>query len=213
MQDVAAGPDIVRTLERLRTTDGLFLTDANQHVVYWSASAEKLLGLPASEAVGKSCYEVLVGEDFKGHPFCRDRCPIASNAAKGRPVRDYEVTVAGAQGKRLVINNSVILWPEASGNAVLHLFRPARRTAAPPVHGKRKVPKPHAGTEALSTPLSRREMEVIRVAAQGLRTQDIAATLGVSAFTVRNQLSSVMRKLNARSRLDAILRATEHGLL
>jgi two-component system response regulator DesR len=63
------------------------------------------------------------------------------------------------------------------------------------------------------TPLSRRELEVLRLVAAGLRTAEVADTLGVSVYTARNQLSSVMRKLDARTRLEAALVASESGLV
>jgi DNA-binding NarL/FixJ family response regulator len=37
--------------------------------------------------------------------------------------------------------------------------------------------------------------------------------MGVSFFTARNQLASVVRKLNARNRTEAVSRATETGIL
>jgi DNA-binding NarL/FixJ family response regulator len=56
-------------------------------------------------------------------------------------------------------------------------------------------------------------MEVLGLMASGLRTAEIASELGVSFFTARNQLSSLMRKLNVRNRTEAVVRATESGLL
>jgi len=49
--------------------------------------------------------------------------------------------------------------------------------------------------------------------ASGLRTAAIAEALGVSVFTARNHLSSVMRKLNVRSRVEAVVAASEFGLV
>ncbi|HXH21167.1 MAG TPA: LuxR C-terminal-related transcriptional regulator [Dehalococcoidia bacterium] len=197
---------------RIRTLDGLFVTDRDQRILYWSDSAARLLGVDAASAVGRSCFEVLVGVDYAGHPFCREECPIAANAARGRPVRDYEVTVQTHDGQRKLINNSVLLWPrEGGGSAVLHLFRevrPSRRFAA---RGRRA--RPRRESDSLATPLSRREIEALRLAANGMKTADIAAAMGVSFFTARNQLASVVRKLNARNRIEAVTRATENGLL
>ncbi|MFC6083111.1 response regulator transcription factor [Sphaerisporangium aureirubrum] len=60
-------------------------------------------------------------------------------------------------------------------------------------------------------PLSERELQVLRLAAQGAEAAEIAATLHLSAGTVRNYLTTIVMKLNARNRVDAIRIATEAG--
>lgn len=62
-------------------------------------------------------------------------------------------------------------------------------------------------------PLTHRERDVLRVAAGGASTDDIAATLFLSPATVRNYLSNAMAKLGARNRIDAIRIAREAGWL
>jgi PAS domain S-box-containing protein len=200
--------DRLEPFSRLRTRDGLFVTDIEQRITYWSATAERLLGIEAAEALGRPCFEVLLGFDFSGHPFCRDRCPIALNAARGRPVQDYEIRVTAQEGRATHINNSVLLWPrEGGGFEVVHLFREVRR-------GRRRVQQlPRRTSAGYVTPLSRRELEVLRLASTGMRTADVAEALGISFFTARNQLASVLRKLNCRTRGEAIATAIDNGLI
>ncbi|TVL87903.1 DNA-binding response regulator [Streptomyces sp. SAJ15] len=62
-------------------------------------------------------------------------------------------------------------------------------------------------------PLTPREREVLQLASQGEGAQQIAARLYLSAGTVRNYLTSVVTKLNARNRVDAIRIAREAGWL
>jgi two-component system response regulator DesR len=63
------------------------------------------------------------------------------------------------------------------------------------------------------SPLSARECEVLRIAADGAEPAEIAATLQLSVGTVRNYLTNIVTKLNARNRVDAIKRAYEAGWL
>ncbi|MFB9250286.1 DNA-binding response regulator [Sphaerisporangium melleum] len=60
-------------------------------------------------------------------------------------------------------------------------------------------------------PLSERELQVLRMAAKGAEAAEIAAGLHLSAGTVRNYLTTIVMKLNARNRVDAIRIATEAG--
>ncbi|MER5781791.1 response regulator transcription factor [Streptomyces mobaraensis] len=63
------------------------------------------------------------------------------------------------------------------------------------------------------SPLTARETEVLRLAAEGAEAGEIAARLHLSAGTVRNYLTTVVTKLNARNRVDAIRIARDSGWL
>jgi two-component system response regulator DesR len=62
-------------------------------------------------------------------------------------------------------------------------------------------------------PLTTREIEVLRLTAEGSSTVEVAARLYLSAGTVRNYLTNIVTKLNARNRVDAIRIAKETGWL
>ena len=49
-------------------------------------------------------------------------------------------------------------------------------------------------------PLSLQERQVALLIAEGLTNREIAERLGVSVFTVRNQVGRILRKLNAKNR-------------
>jgi two-component system, NarL family, response regulator DesR len=67
--------------------------------------------------------------------------------------------------------------------------------------------------DGFQNPLSPRDHEVLRLAAEGLNPTEIAATLHLSVGTVRNYLTAIVTKLNARNRVDAIKTAYEAGWL
>jgi two-component system response regulator DesR len=62
-------------------------------------------------------------------------------------------------------------------------------------------------------PLTVRELEVLRLTANGAEPAEIAAKLFLSPGTVRNYLTTAVTKLNARNRIDAIRIAREAGWL
>jgi two-component system response regulator DesR len=64
-----------------------------------------------------------------------------------------------------------------------------------------------------SNPLTPRERDVLRLAAAGMSVREISAALFLTAGTVRTYLSTIMHKVDARSRLDAIRIATEANWL
>lgn len=61
--------------------------------------------------------------------------------------------------------------------------------------------------------LSAREIDVVRQLAGGGSNRDIAATLLISEATVKRHLANIYAKLGATSRIDAIRRAAQHGLI
>ncbi|MEU5693896.1 response regulator transcription factor [Actinosynnema sp. NPDC020468] len=61
--------------------------------------------------------------------------------------------------------------------------------------------------------LSRREYEVVRLAATGRTNPEIAEELGLTRNTVKTYLQTAMQKLGARNRVEAVRRAQEEQLL
>ena len=80
------------------------------------------------------------------------------------------------------------------------------------------VPRLLAAMQADATPrsssaLTRREVEVLELVAQGLGTDAIADRLGVSSLTARNHLQNAMAKMQAHTRLEAVVTAVRSGIV
>jgi DNA-binding NarL/FixJ family response regulator len=104
--------------------------------------------------------------------------------------RLVEAILATARGES-------VLQPSVAAKVVAHF---AQQPAA-------KAPTP------LVDPLSERELDVIRLLANGRSNREIAATLFLAEGTVKNHVTNVLAKLGARDRTQAALRARELGLL
>lgn len=72
------------------------------------------------------------------------------------------------------------------------------------------APRGRAGE---GTDLSRRELEVLRLVALGWETPRIASDLGISRHTVRNHIRNLRNKLNAPTKLDAVVKGIRMGIL
>lgn len=70
-----------------------------------------------------------------------------------------------------------------------------------------------ARAQPLVVPLTDRELEVVRLMAQGRSNREIADALFLAEGTVKNHVTNVLAKLEARDRTQAALRARALGLL
>ena len=67
--------------------------------------------------------------------------------------------------------------------------------------------------EVASQPLAPRELQVLQTVATGMSTGEAAAALGITVHTVRAHLKNVMTKLQAHSKLEAVIFALKRGLI
>jgi DNA-binding NarL/FixJ family response regulator len=61
------------------------------------------------------------------------------------------------------------------------------------------------------SPLSPREIEILGFVSQGLSNKEIAAILRISDQTVKNNITSILRKLQVNDRTQAVIYALRHG--
>lgn len=83
-------------------------------------------------------------------------------------------------------------------------------------HGRRYIPAEVSDRLYEASPrvdLTPREVDCLRVVAQGYSNKEIAASLGLSEFTVKGYVQSAISKLSARDRTHAVMLALQRGLL
>jgi DNA-binding NarL/FixJ family response regulator len=66
-------------------------------------------------------------------------------------------------------------------------------------------------TYVLYAPLSRRELQVLELIARGSTNKEIAQELAISNQTVKNHVSSILRKLAVNGRMQAVIYAIQRG--
>ena len=77
-----------------------------------------------------------------------------------------------------------------------------------------RVPPPSIDEpSSLIEPLSEREREILQLMAKGSRNREIAARLHLTEGTVRNYVSSLIKKMYVEDRVQVVVRARELGLV
>jgi pimeloyl-ACP methyl ester carboxylesterase/DNA-binding CsgD family transcriptional regulator len=121
----------------------------------------------------------------------------------------HDVRVPFAEGRLLAGGiPGASFVPVASRNHLLLESEPGWATWLAEV--RRFLGTASAGSAAFPQ-LSARQLEVLELLAQGRDNLQIAATLGLSEKTVRNQVSAIFERLAVESRAQAIVRAREAG--
>lgn len=95
------------------------------------------------------------------------------------------------------INESLTARPKVAEQVLLQFQELSRRSEA----------------EAFISPLTPREMEILKYIGQGFLNKQIAAELGISEQTIKNHVTSILRKLNANARTEAVVLALKQGLI
>jgi len=134
----------------------------------------------------------------------------AASALKGSSTRVIMVTTFARPG---YLRRAM----DAGANGYLLKARPARELAdaVRRIHQGLRVIDPELATEAWveADPLTERERQVLRLAAEGASTEAIAKKLSLSGGTVRNYLSEAIDKLGATNRIEAARIARNRGWL
>lgn len=71
--------------------------------------------------------------------------------------------------------------------------------------------KMHVDPEGHLVPLSPREMEILEYVTNGMINKEIANKLGISQQTVKNHMTSILKKLNVNDRTQAAIAALRRG--
>ena len=94
-------------------------------ILNWNPAAEELFGLGADEARQRNCWEIVAGLDVWENDYCSRHCPVREMVRRGRPVRQFRMSIRHASGSRISVRTMVLAprsgdgWPE-----VIHLFDP-----------------------------------------------------------------------------------------
>jgi DNA-binding CsgD family transcriptional regulator len=182
----ALGVDIVSSLEGMPAPAALL--DASGVVRWQNAAGIALFGDQRGVRWATIAPEYLQ----------RQRAAFARAAENGEAARSDGIVLVSADGARLEARTIRLALSTDSGFAgVLGIVSAAteEEAAAPLEH------------------LTPRQHETLRLLAEGLSTEEVAAALGVTHETARNYIRRVLHALDAHSRLEAVVRGQALGLV
>lgn len=211
-----------------KAADGVFAVDQNHRIILWNEAAERLLGYQAKETLGRLCYEVFAGKDRGGQLLCSQSCSVLLMAKTGESVQSYDILTSTKEGQPIWINVSVIVVPSHLADlfSLVHVFRDVTHQVQTEkllqrIHSlliKAPWPLEDESERLLEAPpslrtLTSRELDVLRLIAQGESAKGIAEKLHISPATARNHTQKILAKLGVHTKLEALAVAFQHNLL
>ena len=151
--------------------------------------------------------------DRVGQSFCRIVAPEHATAARmqfarkllGGAMKPHMLMLIDRDGQRAEV--SVVSAPLSENGRSLGVFGLVLASGEPGAITERSV------SGAVGPEPTPRQLEILRLLALGHDTEAIAEHLGVVHHTVRNHMRGLFRELGVHSRLQAVARAYQLGLL
>lgn len=170
-------------------------TELAPQVVIMDISMPRLSGLDAMRQIKVKCPDtailVLTVHDDSEHILAILEAGAAGYLTKS--VFGHEVI----QAVRGVAAGETVLSPSVSRQVIRHALH----------HIVKPVPL------SAQEKITRRELEILRLAARGLSNKEIASSLELSPSTIKSYLAEIFSKLNVGSRTEAIISALRTGIL
>lgn len=204
------------------SAEATFAVNDRGVIVAWNAAAEALLGYTAQDAVGKQCHELMHGVKPSGAPLCTADCSVVEFCKHGTSARRFEMLVPRAGGGEVFVDVVTVTIYEDDEPIAIHVLNeaPSQRVMdimarqierRMPAHSANGNGNGHAGAGQES--LTPREITVLSLLAEGMRTEDMAQHLSLSRATVRNHVQNIIVKLGVHSRVEAVVAAIQRGLV
>lgn len=205
--------------------------DPDNNIVNWNAAAIELVGFAADEVIGRNLQQVIQARDVHGNRLSSDHSALHEMVRIGDTPKSFEIAIITATGKmiRVSVNVVVVLGPERTDYHLVYLMTQMHRrrradeaidrllaqtnipgvtvpgTSAPSGADQRgTTQRPH---------LTRRQLEVLLLLAEGKRSREIADELCISVHTVRTHIQGILRTLGAANRLEAVSRALHERII
>ena len=98
--------------------DGIYFVNRDRKITYWNDGAEKLTGYDDAAAIGKHCFNDLLGHvDECGNSLCSSGCPLSKALQEGQP-QQSEIYLRHRNGHRVPVSVRVLPVRDTAGGVI-----------------------------------------------------------------------------------------------
>ncbi len=203
-----------------------FVVSPDQTILFWNKGAERILGYRSEDVVGRRCYDIPNAQGAGFTPECLGGCPSIRYLRAGLVPAQSKMRMSCISGEGSWISVTPMVT-SGTGNCNLLVYVLEESPDSPVQVGEdlaqakasqqprrtARGPRTPPGANGKGTVLTQRELEVLELVAQGWETPRIAIQLGISQHTVRNHIRNLRHKLNAATKLEAVVTGIKAGML
>ena len=193
----------------------VFVCDEGDQILEVNTAAKELLGARRAELIGRPFHDVADFRDVFGNRVCTDGCPLHQMVRRGEPIQafDLELRTPSESPRRVRISVVVVVGRRpGSYHMVYHLSPNGAPEGAKTWNGV-TVTVPRNGHGSDEPHLTRREHQILTRLVAGERAREISLALGIRPNTLRSHTQNILRKLGARSKVEAVSLALRQNLL
>ena len=92
--------------------DGVFTVDKDWNITSFNRAAERITGIPSSQAVGQKCFDILHAD------ICQSACAMRKTLKTGKEIIDQAVNILNREGNVLPISISTAVLKDEKGNTI-----------------------------------------------------------------------------------------------
>ena len=191
--------------------EGVVVIDRQGVVVSANPAAAEFLRVPLGQLIGSLGRDQVVVIDETGHPMAAERLPSTRSFATGR-TQEEALAYRRRDGTVVWLHARVVPFVPSGSTSPTQVAILLENATGP------FAPEQDVGAgggilaEAVRS-LTPRERQVLLLLADGLDVRSVARELGITVHTARTHIKSIMRKLDARTQLQAVLIAARSGVL
>lgn len=205
--------------------------DPDNRILHWNAAAVELVGFSADEVLGRNLQQVIQARDVHGNRLSSDHSALHEMVRIGDMPKSFEIAIITATGKmiRVAVSVVVVFGPEPTAYQLIYLMTQMHRRrradeAIDRLLAQANIPgvtvpgtSAPSGADQRGTTqqphLTRRQLEVLLLLAEGKRSREIAEEMCISVHTVRTHIQGILRTLGAANRLEAVSRALHERII
>jgi PAS domain S-box-containing protein len=214
--------------------DPVYIVNDAQRIVCWNAGAQKLLGYSETEVLNRPCYQIIGGK-VCGKSWCHAGCTVQRSVKRGVLTQSIEMQARTRSGYEVWLNTSVFTFERKNRRFSIHLLRDmtpeelnreALEGFLDTLHSYGVADGNGSSThdsnyqvhglpsQVLSVAhLTSWEIQVLQLLGEGVSTRALAKRLGVSPFTVRRHIETILLKTGLHTQAQAVAYAYRVGLL
>jgi len=190
--------------------EGLYLVDRKRVISYWNASAERITGYSAQQALGRFCGDGLLNHvDEHGEGLCGSRCPLLRTMSDGVD-RDIRCYAHHAEGHLVPVHVTARALRDETGTITGAVETFTDDSHATEAEGRLRIAEKLAITDHLTGLGNRRLLE--RILTEGLNGAEGADTAEIAVLALDIDRFKTVNDNHGHAFGDEVIKTIAHTL-